>query len=80
MGIDESGVHIVEVRVQADVGGESTRFNPQRFLLTINKENEVPVLEYTRDLNDNPISTYDALQGAYLSEQYLSLLMKTKLI
>ena len=48
LGIDESGVHIVEVRVQADVGGETLESDPQRFLLTINKENEVPVLEYTR--------------------------------
>lgn len=71
--IDQSGVHIVEVRVQSDVNGETLESKPHRYLLTINKENEPPVLEYVRDLNNAPISTYDALQGAAFFRTVLKL-------
>ena len=62
-GIDQSGVHIVVLRVQADVGGQTLESEPQRFELSINKENDAPTLEYTKDLNNVPINTYGAIQG-----------------
>ncbi len=72
-GEDDSGVHIVEVRVQADVEGESLESDPQRYLLTINKENEIPVLEYVQDLNGDPITIHDALQGIQFTQTVLRL-------
>ena len=61
--IDQSGVQTIIFRVQANVNQVDLQSAPQRFQLTISKENDPPVISYATDVNGQPIVEYDATQG-----------------
>jgi hypothetical protein len=60
---DQSGIYVVKLRVTTIVNEETLESDPQRYILTISKENEAPTLELSKDVDGNPISVYDASQS-----------------
>ena len=61
--IDQSGVYTVVLRITTIINDETIQSAPQRYLLTISKENDAPTLELAKDVNGISIDTYDASQG-----------------
>jgi len=61
--LDQSGVYVVILRITTIIDDEPVQSAPQRYLLTISKENDSPTLELAQDVNGISIDTYDASQG-----------------
>jgi len=59
---DQSGVYVIVLRITAVSNEETLESDPQRYTLTVNKENTPPVLELAKDVDGNAISIYDASQ------------------